>query len=197
MEMKHIERNKDTYAELIQFLNDKSLSLIMREASDNRREALAILRDHSTGKRKPSIISFYTELTSVKREPNESVTDYIRTEATLTGPRNARESLSDGQIIALVLNELADYFIPFQCMQLIIIRNKCSQSLKHNFKVLKILKNIVIIDGNIIKWTNVFSKMISKESDIKQELTCFGYSGKKNMAKTHLNNYNKNSQCCN
>ena len=44
------ERNEEAYNELIQFLDDKSLSLITREASDNRREALSILRDHYAGK---------------------------------------------------------------------------------------------------------------------------------------------------
>ena len=44
------ERNEEAYNELIQFLDDKSLSLIMREASDNGREILRILCDHYTGK---------------------------------------------------------------------------------------------------------------------------------------------------
>ena len=51
------ESNEEEYNELIQFLDDKSLSLIMREVSDNGREALRILRDHYAGKGKPRIIS--------------------------------------------------------------------------------------------------------------------------------------------
>ena len=51
------ERNEEAYNELIQFLDDKSLSLIMREATDNGREAPRILRDHYAGKGKPRIIS--------------------------------------------------------------------------------------------------------------------------------------------
>lgn len=35
------EKNEDAYAELIQFLNNKSLSLIMREAAE-----VEILREH-------------------------------------------------------------------------------------------------------------------------------------------------------
>ena len=62
----------------------------MREASDNGREALRILRDHYAGKGKPRIISLYTELTSLRKEHNEGVTDFIiRTEATVTALRNA------------------------------------------------------------------------------------------------------------
>ena len=55
------ERNEEAYNELIQFLGDKSLSLIMREASDNGKEALRILRDHYAGKGKARTISLYTE----------------------------------------------------------------------------------------------------------------------------------------
>ena len=50
------ERNEEAYAELIQFLDDKDLSLIMREAFDNGREALMILRDHYAGNGKPRIL---------------------------------------------------------------------------------------------------------------------------------------------
>ena len=76
----------------------------MREASDNGREALGILRDHYAGKGKPRIISLYTELTSLRKEQNEGVTDYIiRTEATVMEVRNAGETLSYGLIIAMVL----------------------------------------------------------------------------------------------
>ena len=67
----------EAYAELIQFIDDKSLSLVMREATDNGREALKILRDYYAGKGKPRIINLYTELTSLQKSSSESVTDYI------------------------------------------------------------------------------------------------------------------------
>ena len=71
------EKNEEAYNEPIQFLDDKSLSFITREASDNGREDLRILRDHYAGKGKPRIISLYTESKLLKKEQNESVTDSI------------------------------------------------------------------------------------------------------------------------
>ena len=86
----------------------------MREASDNGREALRILRDHYAGKGKPRIISLYTELTSLRKEQKENVTNYIiRTEATVMTLRNARETFSDGLIIAMVLKGLPRTFNAF------------------------------------------------------------------------------------
>ena len=70
-------KNEEAFAELIQFLDDKSLSLVMRDALDDGRKSLNILRSHYAGNSKPRIIALYTELTSLVKQPNESVTDYI------------------------------------------------------------------------------------------------------------------------
>ena len=58
-------KNEEAFAELIQFLDDKSLSLVMRDAVDDGRKALEILREHYAGTGKPRVISLYTELTSL------------------------------------------------------------------------------------------------------------------------------------
>ena len=88
------EKNEECYAELIQFLDDKSLSLVMREATE--RKALQILQSHYASQGKPRIIALYTEVTSLQKESDETVTDYIiRAEKAVTSLRNAKV-ISDG-----------------------------------------------------------------------------------------------------
>ena len=62
------EKNARVYAELVQLLDDTSLSLVMREAKDNGQKAMRILREYYMGTSKPRIISLYAELTSLKME---------------------------------------------------------------------------------------------------------------------------------
>ena len=44
--MDFVEKNATVFAELIQYSDDKSLSLLIRDAGDNGREALTILKEH-------------------------------------------------------------------------------------------------------------------------------------------------------
>ena len=50
-------KNADAFAELVQCLDDRSLSLIIREAKDDGRKALKVLREHYQGNGKPRVIA--------------------------------------------------------------------------------------------------------------------------------------------
>lgn len=77
----------------VQFLDNKSLSLVMRDATDDGRKALKILQKHYASNGKQRIIALYTELTSLKMS-EETVTDYIiQSEKALTSLRNAKENI--------------------------------------------------------------------------------------------------------
>lgn len=107
-------KNAEAYAELVQCLDNKSLSLVMRDARRDGRRALAILHEHYAGKDKPRVVSLYCELSSLHKASNETVTDYvIRAETIFTSLRRAEEIISDGLQIAMVVKGLPDSFNPF------------------------------------------------------------------------------------
>ena len=86
----------------------------MREAPNDGRKAFKILKDHNRPKGKPRIIALYTELTSLNKNHNESMTDYIiRAETTASSLRDAGETVSDGLLIAMVLKGLPADYKPF------------------------------------------------------------------------------------
>ena len=72
------------YSEIVQLLDDRSLSLVIRDANNVGRKALKILRDHYQGKSKPRVISWYTQLTSVKTAPSPSRTTLLDRKRHLT-----------------------------------------------------------------------------------------------------------------
>ena len=64
------EANARAFAELVQCLDDRSLALVIREAKDDGRKSLGVLRKHYQGKGKPRVIALYTELTSLTMKEN-------------------------------------------------------------------------------------------------------------------------------
>lgn len=92
------------YAELVQLVDDTSLSLVIRAAKDDWKKAIQILREYYMGTSKPRIISLYTELTSLKMEENKSVTDHlIRAEKAATSLKSANEVICDSLLVTVVL----------------------------------------------------------------------------------------------
>ncbi|GFR58842.1 CCHC-type zinc finger, nucleic acid binding protein a [Elysia marginata] len=90
------------------------LSLIIRDAENNGRSAMKILRRHYRPKGKPRVITLCTELTSLMKSTNESVTDYlIRAETACASLKNAGEAISDSLLIAMTLKGLPSHFKSF------------------------------------------------------------------------------------
>jgi len=99
---------------LIQILDERSISIITRDARDNGRQAYQILREHYAGCGKPRIITLYTQLTSLIKRNTESITDYIlRAESTTNALRNAKETVSDGLLVAMFVKGLPDQYKSF------------------------------------------------------------------------------------
>ncbi len=109
-----VDKNAECFAELVQILDDRSLSLIIRDARDNGREALRILRQHYLPKGKPRVITLYTELTSLIKGETESVTDYIiRAESAASSLRDTGETISDSLLVAMVIKGLPSSYSSF------------------------------------------------------------------------------------
>ena len=108
------DKNEEVYAELIQVIDEKSLALIMRDAKDDGREAMKLLREHYAGKGKPRVISLYTELTSLYKKADESATEYmLKAEKISSSLLSAGETISDSLVIAMLLKGLPPNYHAF------------------------------------------------------------------------------------
>ena len=110
-------KNIDTFAQLIQCLDDRSLSLVMRDAKDDGKKALQILRNHYMGKSKPRVLALYTELTLLQKGHAESITDYVlRDETAAASLKSADEIVSDSLLIAMVLKGSPEEYKTFSAI---------------------------------------------------------------------------------
>ena len=54
-----VDQREESFAQLVQFLDERSLSLIIRDAVDDGRKALAILREHYAGVGETRILGLF------------------------------------------------------------------------------------------------------------------------------------------
>lgn len=128
----NVEKNAECFSWIVQMIDDRSLSLIIRDAKENGRKALEILREYYTSSGKPKVIALYTELTSLKLQPNEGVTDYmIRAETAAASLKRAGEIISDSLLVAMVIKGLPVEYKPFNT----VITQKKEQVSFTEFKV--------------------------------------------------------------
>ena len=126
------ESKERAYSQLVQFLDSRSLNLVMHDAKDDGRKALEILRRHYAGTGKQRIISMYTTLCSLTKLPNEDLTDYIiKCEQTATQLRSAGKIIEDSLLIAMVIKGLPPSYKPF----VVYIQQQEDEMTFTNFKV--------------------------------------------------------------
>ena len=106
---------EEAFSELVQFLDSRSLQLIMRDGKDNGREAMRILRDHYAGRGKQRIVSLYKTLCNLKMLDGMDLTDYIlKGETVAAGLKSAGEIISDGLLQSMLLNGLPECYRRFE-----------------------------------------------------------------------------------
>ena len=172
------EKNELAFSELIQFLDERSISPIMWDARDNGRKAYEISKQHYAGNSKPRIISLYTQLTSLKKNSEESITDYIlRAESAANALRNAGETVSDGLLVAMVVKGLPDDFQPF-----IVVTNQAEDIVQDFQKFKQALRNFQDTENarKLDKKPNVKSSSVMKTHDYRNNkqsktsiITCY------------------------
>ena len=97
-----MEKSVRVFAQLIQCLDEESLSLIIWDAKDKSTETLAILREHYLSKSKSKIILLYIELTSLRKSSTKMITNFvIQTEKSSIFLNKSGEIISNSLFIVL------------------------------------------------------------------------------------------------
>ncbi|KAJ8038704.1 hypothetical protein HOLleu_16202 [Holothuria leucospilota] len=96
-------KNEEVYAELVQCLDDKSLGRVMREAENDGKKAIGILRAHYQGNTKPRIVSLYMQLINIQMEKNENVTSYIIWAEKIIGALERAKEVPSGKLLISIL----------------------------------------------------------------------------------------------
>ena len=106
---------EEAFSEMVQFLDSRSLHLVMRDARDNGREALRILKEHYAGRGKQRIVSLYKTLCNMKMNEDMELTDYIiKGETVAAALKSAGEVVSDGLLQSMLLNGLPESYKGFE-----------------------------------------------------------------------------------
>ena len=71
------DMNSKVYDLLIPLLNDESIRLVKNDASDDGKKAFEILRNHYRGSGRARILSLFSELCTIRKGNEESVTEYM------------------------------------------------------------------------------------------------------------------------
>ena len=96
-------------------LDNRSFALIMRDARDNGKKVLEILREHYMGQGKPKVTALYTELKTLNKGMDESTTDYlIHAEAAAAVLEYSGETVGDSLLIAMTSKGLPSNLSTFK-----------------------------------------------------------------------------------
>ena len=105
------------FALMVQLLDNKSLSLLIRDSRSDGRLAMKIMKYHDVGDSKYRLIGLYTELMSIKMLTDERVTNYkIRAEKAISSLITVSENITDSLLIVMNLKSLPEDFKPFSAV---------------------------------------------------------------------------------
>ncbi len=97
----NVNKNEQAYSEIVQHIDNRSLSLVMREAADDGQKALEILREHYAGAGESRIMSLYATISTLQMKSSENLTD-------LTG-----EEVKERCLMSMIANGLPQQYKPF------------------------------------------------------------------------------------